>query len=123
MPKTQKEDGYEVCTHTCPGRDCISSKTTTILWKKEGNACQRHCASAQKHPQCLESGICARSDCIGRKFTLNAAGVRPPTAVELAMFAESPASSRSCSGTLLTVTPPILDRCRVKECFTKNYRS
>jgi hypothetical protein len=86
MPKSRKEVGYEVCRHICPGRNCISIQTQTILWKKEGSSCQRHCASATKHPNCIASGICPLSICIGRKGAENSMGVRTATEEELALL-------------------------------------
>lgn len=104
MPKARKEVGYEVCAHICPGRECISPITRSILWRKEGNSCQRHCSSTQKHPECLTSGVCPQSSCIGRKFILNAAGVREPTDAELATLAALSIPLQSRSGTPMSTS-------------------
>jgi hypothetical protein len=33
-------NGYKICVHTCVKRGCISRKTNTILWCKEGHVVQ-----------------------------------------------------------------------------------
>jgi hypothetical protein len=107
MPRTRirKEFGYEVCAHICPRRKCVSPLTQTILWNKEGSSCQRHCGSALKHPDCISSGICPQSVCLGRRFTENSQGVRNPTDEELSLLPLSPSRTPSPSDVEMDYTP------------------
>jgi hypothetical protein len=78
-------NGYEICVHTCTQELCISRKTNTILWNKEGHAVRKHACSARKHPDCGE-GVYA--DCpgwqyIGKKQTR--AGGRDATNAEVSL--------------------------------------
>jgi hypothetical protein len=70
--------GYEVCIHTCAENGCVSPKTSTILWKREGHACWRHGCSSNLHPSC-------HSGCPGAEFLekrRDAGVAREPTAEE-----------------------------------------
>jgi len=62
-------NGYEICVHTCAEEGCISRKTHTILWFKEGHAVRKHASNAKMHPNCTK-------DCPGRPM-LNKAKPSP----------------------------------------------
>ena len=47
-----REHGFEVCNHTCQKSVCISSRSKTIFWPKEGNSCGRHARNMSLHPGC-----------------------------------------------------------------------
>ena len=47
-------NGYEICMHTRVEGGCISRKTKTILWYKEGHAVRKHAGNTTKHPLCTE---------------------------------------------------------------------
>ena len=55
---------YKVYIHTCTGLTCVSRKTKTILWYKEGHAVCKHAANKNMHPQC---GCRFFSNCPGRE--------------------------------------------------------
>ncbi|KIY45175.1 hypothetical protein FISHEDRAFT_61346 [Fistulina hepatica ATCC 64428] len=75
MAKGFKEQGFEVCVHTCENRNCLNKTTGTLLWKKEGSACTRHSRCDPKHP-------CCTSLCPGHPG--NPKRTRPPTDEEVA---------------------------------------
>lgn len=61
--------GYEICRHTCVASPCISPKTKTILWHREGHTLWRHVCSEVMHPQCGQDIRidCPARECIGQK--------------------------------------------------------
>jgi hypothetical protein len=48
-------NGYEICVHTCTESGCVSKKTKTILWNKEGHAVRKHAHNPRLHPRCTKS--------------------------------------------------------------------
>lgn len=80
-------NGYELCIHTCTGSTCVSRKTQTILWNKEGHAVRKHASNPNKHPLC---GRGLFTDCPGRECLSqtkpSASGGRDATEEELARF-------------------------------------
>jgi len=65
-------NGYEVCVHTCVEGGCISHKTSTILWRKEGHAVRRHANNRKVHPECTKE--CPARSLLGRVKTSHAGG-------------------------------------------------
>jgi len=45
---------YEICVHTCTESGCVSKKTKTILWNKEGHAVRKHAHNPRLHPRCTK---------------------------------------------------------------------
>jgi hypothetical protein len=61
-------DGYEICRHTCVTTACISPKTGSILWLREGHALWKHACNTKMHRNCGQ-GIhtnCPARLCIGQ---------------------------------------------------------
>jgi hypothetical protein len=79
--------GYEVCTHICTAGTCISKKTNTILWNKEGHAVRKHVCSRKMHPNCGRGSFanCPGRLCIRGKASSTDA-VRDATNEELALY-------------------------------------
>lgn len=65
-------NGYEICVHTCIEGGCISRKTNTILWCKEGHAVRKHANNANMHPQCTQD--CPGKHLLGKVKTSPTAG-------------------------------------------------
>ena len=75
-------NGYEICAHTCTQEPCISQKTNTIIWNKEGHSVRRHACSRRKHPRCRD-GHCPAWRCLGKKASRS--GGRDATDEEVAL--------------------------------------
>jgi hypothetical protein len=80
--------GYEVCVHECVQSGCVSPKTQTLLWKREGHACRRHACLASMHPKCSEYQNCPGAQYLG--FNTHAQAARPPTEIELTLVKDIP---------------------------------
>ena len=80
-------NGYKICIHTCTGLTCISRKTKTILWNKEGHVVCKHAANKNMHPQCTRGFFlnCPSRECLGQTKTLSFRG-RDATEEELALY-------------------------------------
>jgi hypothetical protein len=80
-------NGYEVCIHTCTGLTCVSRKTKTILWNKEGHAVRKHAANKNMHPQCGRGFFsnCPGRECLGQTKILSFGG-RDATEEEVALY-------------------------------------
>jgi hypothetical protein len=68
--------------HTCVERGCISRKTGTILWYKEGHTVRKHVGNTTKHPLCTD-------DCPGRSLLdreISPAGGRTATDKEVPFY-------------------------------------
>ena len=62
------ETGFEVCPHECNGEHCISSRSKTHLWAKEGSSLKRHMGSKKPHERCS-------STCRANTFLENGTGL------------------------------------------------
>lgn len=79
-------NGYEICTHTCVAGGCISRKTNTALWYKEGHSVRRHAANRNMHASC---GGGKFKDCPGRRLLgkkVSSAGGRDATDEEVSYY-------------------------------------
>jgi hypothetical protein len=76
-------NGYKICVHTCAKEGCISRKTNTILWCKEGHAVRKHANNAKMHPHCTED--CSGRPLLNKAKTSPAAG-RDATDQEIAFY-------------------------------------
>ena len=78
---------YEICIHTCTGLTCVSRKTKTILWNKEGHTVCKHAANKNMHPQCARRFFlnCPGRECLGQTKLLPSRG-HDPTEEEVALY-------------------------------------
>ena len=83
--------GYEVCIHTCMKKGCISPKTTTVLWNKEGHSCWKHGCSMRAHPSCRHP--CPGTIYLGMETSKEV--VREPTGEESLLVDSIPDDSGS----------------------------
>ena len=74
-------NGYEICVHTCVEGGCISQKTETILWRKEGHAVRKHTNNVNVHPQCTQD---CPGGCLIGTMKASHAGGRDATCREVA---------------------------------------
>jgi hypothetical protein len=78
-------DGYKICQHTCVTTTCISPKTGSILWLREGHALWKHACNTKMHRNCGR-GIhanCPARQCIGQDCSK--LGARVATEEEVAL--------------------------------------
>lgn len=80
--------GYEVCIHECVPSGCISAKTQTLLWNREGHACRRHACLESMHPNCGQYPGCPGKPYLGRSS--HAQATRQPTEIELTLINDIP---------------------------------
>jgi hypothetical protein len=76
-------NGYEICVHICVKGGCISRKTQTILWYKEGHVVCKHAGNTTKHLLCTED--CPGGSLLGRE-TSSPAGGRNATDKEVSSY-------------------------------------
>lgn len=93
--------GYEVCIHECVPSGCISAKTQTLLWNREGHSCRKHACLASMHPKCGEYPNCPGAQYLGR--TSHPQATRPPTEMELTLTNDIPVLLRP--GDIMDIDP------------------